>query len=346
MSGAVEGAELVFRLDDPDHDLAGVRLWQELGIPGDQLDFAEVDGGWELRLPRPTAHRLEYLFEVRDGDGQAALRVDPTNPLVVDGAFGEHSVLELPGYTAPPWADVDPVASVSEPLVVARTVLGDVQVSVWSPADADPDEPLPLLVAHDGPEFASYAGLTQYVGAGVADKELPRMRVALVAPGERNRWYSADLDYAAALVHRVLPEVRATYACASDTVLMGASLGALAALHAEWSHPGTFAGLFLQSGSFFTRDTDPQEEDFSGFGAVTSFVRRVLAAGVAPSRPAVGMTAGSAEENVHNNRVMAAQLSELGLEVSFAESPDAHNFTAWRDTFDPHLTALLQRVWG
>ena len=50
---------------------------------------------------------------------------------------------------------------------------------------------------------------------------------------------------------------------------MGRSLGALAALHAEWAHPGTFAGLFLQSGSFFTVETDPQEQDFSAFGAVT-----------------------------------------------------------------------------
>ncbi len=346
MSGVVEGAEVVFRLDDPDHELTGVRLWQELGIPDDSLDFREVDGGWELRLPRPTAHRMEYLFEVRDGDDQEVLGVDPANPQVVDGAFGTHSVLELPGYTEPSWAAVDPVPSVVEPLVVAGTVLGAVQVSVWSPADADTDEPLPLLVAHDGPEFAGYADLTQYVGAGVADKTLPRLRLALVAPGDRNAWYSADPDYSAALVHRVLPGVREAYACAPDVVLMGASLGALAALHAEWSHPGTFAGLFCQSGSFFTLDTDPQEREFSGFGAVTAFVGRVLAAEVAPSRPAVGMTAGSAEENVHNNRVMAAALSELGLDVSFAENPDAHNFTAWRDTFDPHLTALLQRVWG
>ncbi len=341
----MEGAELVFRLDDPEHDLSGVRLWQELGIPGDSLDFGRVDEGWELRLPRPTVHRLEYLFEARNGDDATSTTVDPDNPLVVEGAFGEHSVLELPGYTPPPWAAVEPVASTVEPLVVPGTALGDVEVSVWAPADAEPGERLPLLMSHDGPEFAQYAELTQYVGASIAGGELPRARVALLAPGERNVWYAADIDYAAALTHQVVPALREAYASADDVVLMGASLGALAALHAEWSHPGTFAGLFLQSGSFFTRDTDPQEEDFSGFDAADAFVRRLLAAEQAPSLPAVGMTSGSAEENVHNNRVLAARLAELGLEVSFAENPDAHNFTAWRDVFDPHLTALLQRVW-
>jgi enterochelin esterase family protein len=179
----------------------------------------------------------------------------------------------------------------------------------------------------------------------VADHELPRMRLALVAPGDRNAWYAADLDYAAALTHLVLPTIRSEYATPDNVALTGVSLGALAALHAEWAHPGTFAGLFLQSGSFFTVDTDPQEEEFSAFPNVTAFVRRVLSAPAAASAPAVAMTCGSTEENVHNNRVMADRLSGLGWEVSYAESPDVHNFTSWRDTLDPHLTALLQRVW-
>jgi enterochelin esterase family protein len=28
------------------------------------------------------------------------------------------------------------------------------------------------------------------------------------------------------------------------------------------------------------------------------------------------------------------------------EVPDLHNYTAWRDAFDPHLTALLTRIAG
>ncbi|MDF2968485.1 MAG: putative esterase [Nocardioidaceae bacterium] len=347
MVSGVEGAEVVFRLDDPEGHLTAVRLWQELGLPGDSLDFEPVDGGWELRLPRPTVHRMEYLFQVTGVDGEQATAVDPTNPRVVGGAFGEHSVLELPGYQPPAWCEAEEVPSRLEPLTVPGTPLGTtVTGQIWSPDDSEPDEMLPLLVCHDGPEFAAHAALTRYVGALVADDALPRMRLAMLDPGERNTRYAADLDYAATLTQAVLPAVRDRYATRENVVLMGASLGALAALHAEWSHPESFAGLFLQSGSFFTPETDPQEAGFPGFGAITGFVQRVLAARAAPSSPAVTLTCGSAEENVHNNRVMAARLAAFDWDVSFTESPDVHNFTAWRDTLDPHLTALLHRVWG
>lgn len=342
---AVEGAEVVFRLADPDHSLSGVRLWQDLAIPGDRLEFAQVDGGWELRLPRPSVHRMEYMFEVRDDDGEVTLGLDPSNPLVVGGAFGEHSWLELPGYVAPGWIDVEPVQSTIDDLPVTGTPVGDIEVRVWSPADADAAEALPLLLSHDGPEFMTYAGLTHYVGAMVAGGGLPGLRLALLRPGERNPWYAANDDYAATLVKHALPAVTAAYATEAEPVLMGASLGALAALHAEWKHPGTFGGLFLQSGSFFTLQTDPQEADFSHFAAVTGFVTEVLAATDPPSRPMIVMTSGSVEENVHNNRVMSAHLGSLGYDVEYGETPDVHSFTAWRDALDPYLTALLLRVW-
>ena len=338
------GAEVVFRLADAHHELTGVRLWQELGLPAEQLEFKPVAGGWELRLPRPTVHPIEYLFLQCDADGAESAITDPTNPLVVTGPFGARSVLTLPGYTAPSWLDLQPVPSRLGELV-ATTAVGDVAVQVWAPAYARPREPLPLLLYHDGPEFAGYAELTQYAGAMIATGALPPFRVALLSPGDdRDRRYAVNEDYAAALTHAVLPQICDAHP-STRPVVAGASLGALAALHAEWRHPGSFAGLFLQSGSFFTLDTDPQEAGFGRFDPVSAFVAAVLSASRTPSTPAYGITSGSAE-NVHNNRVTAAHLSRLGCEVTYAESPDVHSYTAWRDVLDPHLTALLHRVWG
>ncbi len=340
----VDGAELVFRLADPDRSLKAVRLWQDFGVPGDLLDFLPVDGGWELRLARPSTQRVEYRFEVTDGEGTSET-LDPTNPLVVGSAFGDRSWLALPGYAPPGWTATEPAAATLTELAVADTPVGTVDVTIWSPADADPSEPLPLLLCHDGPEFATLGGLTHYAGAMVATGALPRFRVALLRPTDRNPWYAANPDYAAALVDHVLPRVRYTVASAVPTVLMGASLGALAALHAEWTRPGTFAGLFLQSGSFFQHATDPQESDFAFFGPVTDFVGTVLGAQSPSSLPGVAMTCGATEENVHNNRVMAARLSGLGIDVELVEAPDVHSFTSWRDVLDPHLTRLLAGLW-
>ena len=55
---------------------------------------------------------------------------------------------------------------------------------------------------------------------------------------------------------------------------MGASLGALAMLHAHRMHPDLFGGLFLQSGSFFRQRLDRYERGFPRFGRISRFVGR------------------------------------------------------------------------
>lgn len=41
---------------------------------------------------------------------------------------------------------------------------------------------------------------------------------------------------------------------------------------------------------------------------------------------------------------MAAALDRLGYDVQLAEVRDVHNYTAWRDAFDPHLVDLVKVV--
>jgi len=127
---------------------------------------------------------------------------------------------------------------------------------------------------------------------------------------------------------------------------MGASLGALALLHEHRLYPASFGGLFLQSGSFFRQRFDSQESSFVRFRRITRFVGKVLSdKGWAHPIP-LTMTCGSAEENLHNNRWLRDVLSGQDYEIDWAEHPDAHNWVAWRDTFEPHLSRFLQRVWG
>jgi enterochelin esterase-like enzyme len=39
-------------------------------------------------------------------------------------------------------------------------------------------------------------------------------------------------------------------------------------------------------------------------------------------------------------------LSTQGYDVAWRENRDGHNWIAWRDTFEPDLLPLLQRVWA
>jgi enterochelin esterase family protein len=336
---------VTFRLADADSAMESTRLLPALSLPGADLDFTFADGEWRLTLPRPQVHRMEYRFRLHHRDGGDEEICDPGNALRAPGAFGDKSVIEFPGYTPPAWLGAEQVPGETADLAVPAPLLGrDLAVRVWSPAPAD--EPLPLLVAHDGPEYDRLAGLTGYAAAMIAAGDLPPFRVALLAPGDRDDEYAANPRYAATLHQRVLPLLRATVAVAEPVVGMGASLGGLAMLHAQRALPGLFGGLFLQSASFLTVDLDPQEQHrFSRFGQVSVYVADVLRTVPHETVPVV-MTCGTAEENLANNRQMAATLAKQGYDARLVEVPDAHNYVAWRDAFDPALTALLAAVWS
>ena len=225
--------------------------------------------------------------------------------------------------------------------VVVRVLGRTLRLRVWSPGEGE----LPLLLVHDGPEYAKQAALLDWAGAMIQAEAVAPFRVALLPPGDRNEWYSASAAYGRALVHRVLPTLRDQIPVAGRPVGMGASLGALAMLHAQWAWPGTFGGLFLQSGSYFVPRFDRQESGFPRYGRIVRFVRSVLRATAHEDPVPVAMTCAGDEENIHNNRAMAAALAGLGYEVQLAEISGRHDFTSWRDGLDPHLTRLLANVW-
>jgi enterochelin esterase-like enzyme len=342
----VRADSVIFRVADPHHRLAGVRLEQDVGRRGDRLGFARTTGGWQLAVPRPRVWRMEYRLELSHPDGGREVVCDPANPRRAPGAFGDKSVLEFDDYLPPAWLRATRAAGRSAELrIPSRYLKAEVYARLWAPADAEPDEPLPLLVAHDGPEYDALSGLTGYAAAMVAAGRLPRHRVALLGPGERDEWYSANVSYARALALAVLPAVRREVGVAGPAVAMGASLGGLAALHAQRRHPGLFGGLFLQSGSFFNRRLDPQERGFARFARITRFVGDVRRRTIPGEPVPTVLTCGVLEENLGNNREMAAALWAQGYPVELVELPDVHNYVAWRDAFDPHLTDLLRAVW-
>jgi enterochelin esterase family protein len=116
-------------------------------------------------------------------------------------------------------------------------------------------------------------------------------------------------------------------------------------LHAQRRAPKRFAGLFLQSGSFFQPRLDPQESGFARWQRIVRFTGRVLRSASGPAVPTV-LTCGAVEENLANNRSMAGALRGQGYDVTFAETRDGHNWINWRNALDPHLITLLRRVWS
>jgi enterochelin esterase-like enzyme len=336
-AAVVDEDGVTFVLADRNRRLAGVRLIQDLGLA--EIAFVRERTEWWLRLPRPPVDRMEYLFEVEDANGRRHTITDPTNPDRAPGAFGDKSVITFPGYELPAWLRADRVAGEHLPFEIEAPLL-DTSVTgiVWQPTALA--GPAPLLVVHDGPEYAQLGEFTGYLAAGIESGELPPVRAALLGPGERNAWYSANPAYARTLVEAILPQLPPS----TVRIGVGVSLGALAMLHAHSAWPAAFDAMLLQSGSFFTPDLDGQESGFSGWEPVTEFVASVHEAASDPHPVPVAMTCGIPEENLANNQRMAQTLQRLGHPVEIATMRDAHNYTCWRDGLHPHLTGLVDSV--
>jgi enterochelin esterase-like enzyme len=353
MSPIVSETGVVFTVEDPAGDLSGVNLYQELQRPrlGPAFTRSPETNSWQLRLPRPDVDRMEYMLELAHKDGSRQLTIDSSNPLTAPGPFGDKSVIEWPAYSPPSWleGDFNSPGSIVGKSIDCRPLETSLPVLLWASLGADAGQPLPLLVAHDGPQYSEFSKLLMMLDRKTADGELPPMRAALIGPVERNEIYSASAVYGRVLAHRILPWLN-RYAPTPQgrrfRVGMGASLGGLAMLHVHRTYPASFGALFLQSGSFFRQRFDKHERDFPRFRRISRFVGRVLSSEEWIHPVPVTMTCGLIEENLANNRAVHDALAAQSYDVGLATNRDGHNWVSWRDTFDPHLVGLLQRVWS
>ena len=342
---------ITFRLADATGELAAVGLMQDLRRPRDWTPLHKDGDVWTVDFPLPDANRMEYQLKTVRPSGEEAVICDPANPLRVPGAFGDKSVLHLPGYTPPAWIDDDsaPPGDTFRAVLPSLRMRADIEARIWTSAGGDLEQPLPLLIAHDGPEYADYSGLIHFLEHMTAAGRLPPMRaVLLTPPWPRDEHYSASAAYARALVSDVMPALQWLAPMPKDgpgPVAMGASLGALALLHAHRFRSQSFGGLYLQSGSYFRQRYDKQESGFGRFRRVSRFIGEVLNAETIDHAVPTVLTCGTVEENLANNRAVAAALERQGYPVRLVVNRDSHSYVGWRDTFDPHLVDLLTQVW-
>ena len=195
-----------------------------------------------------------------------------------------------------------------------------------------------LLVVLDGPEYQRQMRLLGLLRRFVERGEIRPHRVALVVPENRMETYSASARFAHTLVE-TLADLK------GKPVGVGSSLGGLALLHAHRLEPSSFAGLFLQSGSYFRRRSDPQESRFGRFGRIDRFVGTVLRGVDEPLPVPTTLTCALDEENYVNNAAVARALAEQGYPVEFHAARGGHDWPTWRRALELHLPALLRRAW-
>ena len=281
-------------------------------------------------LPRPSGERRTWVAGDRMGFRRALgdARVDPRGRESVRDAVGrERSVVSLPRAPAQPWLTRrDGVAR-----GVTTRLDGPDGRRVWVHEPAAPEGRLPIVVALDGDVWTGAHDLATTVDNLVDDAVVrPPLLVMLDSGGRERR---RDLDAASLadwLADRLLPWVRDRWSSgesAAEVVVVGQSLGGLAALEAALRRPDAIGGVLSQSASLWRADL----AELAG-----------LAAATAPARLRCYVEVGTQEWLLREpNERLARALAAAGADVRYVEYNGGHDYACWRGGVADGLRHLL-----
>lgn len=338
----VDGSDVTFVWRGPAEQVF-LRCWISGFDTAQPLQSLTGTDLWATTIDLPPGSRIEYKFEVIAA-GQRHLVLDPLNPVLAHDPFGANSVCQGSGYERPSWTLHDPEARRGglETIRLDSGAFRDRrEVAVYLPARFRRNRRYPLLVVHDGHDYLRYADLHTVLDNLIHYLEIPQLIVTLTQSPDRLREYAADDRHAAFVADDLLPYLAANYPLLDDRTargIMGASFGAVAALHTAWRTPDLFGCLLLQSGSFAFSDIgrhnlgpvfDPVARFMNGFRENPGNLSGK-----------VYVSCGIYESLIYENRSLLPRLQAQGLDVRFEEARDAHNWENWRDRLRSGLSWL------
>lgn len=328
-------------------------VWQGAEPPllrGDWNDWSEaaglawerVKGGgkrpaggavWTATLELAPDAYMEYCLGTDDK------RVDdPLNPRRVSNGMGKYNhCFYMPQGGPTPLARRDRTAPRGElvqlDLPTHMMVAGQKRrLVLYRPAA---QEPVPLLLVYDGPDYLRRASLATLVDNLIAQRRIQPIALAMLANGRGARMAEyGGSDGTLAFVHEmVMPAAREHLPLIDITEqpgafgVMGASMGGLMALATGLRLPHIFGRVLSQSGAFY-------------FGSYPTTAVELVEQG--PARPVrIWMDVGRYEGLLDGNRRMAIQLQARGYDVAYREFNAGHNYSAWRDDLQRGLEALF-----
>lgn len=310
----------------------------------DPPPFTRLAGSdvWVLILRLPATAMIEYRIGV-GRHGRRAELIDPLNPATTTNPFGSNSVATGAAYELPAWAEprADVVGGHLGEIRIRSRVWGERRHhGLYLPRAPVDSGGLPLVVVHDGDDFVNHSRLLTVIDNLVADDVIPPVAALLHRPQTRHREYADDPRHAEHIVDEVLSHVseRADID-PGRRLLVGSSLGAVAALSVGWRHPDQFSTQVLLSGSFAGKTTGDRPGDI--FEPVVGLVERVDEDGrLADHR--IYLSCGRYEGLIDLNRALVPRLRAVGASVRYEETWDGHQWASWRDRLGPALAYALR----
>jgi enterochelin esterase family protein len=313
------------------------------------------DGVWRTTVQLPPDLRSSYQFcPVRDQpvrnnhpDDERYRAIldlgvtDPSNPVVIGPStfpsLAPASVLELPAALPQPWHARKSEASAGD---VSRHELGASTFSIYTPSGHDDvRETLPVAILFDARVWVPIdiaATFDNLIAAGAIPPTVAIL-VDSIKGATRVESLTRPELFMTFLLDELLPYVAARRAITTEptrTVLVGQSLGGLAATYAGLHAPERFGLILTQSGAFWWRGEPPDTID----GSALIDAYRISAR--QPVR--FFLEAGLLEREIlTTNRLLNEVLRERGYDVTSREYSGGHDYACWRGGLADGLIALL-----
>lgn len=300
---------------------------------------------WFATIDLPSGSRIEYRMLVRHGDHVDDM-LDPLNPETAIGPTSTMSVLRAQGYETPWWALPQPSVvpgEITELRFHSRALRREAHVTLYSPSRMRRDDPLPLLVVHDGGDFLTHAGFGTVLDNLMDRRLMADTVVAFTHPGDRLKEYGASIAHGRFLTAELVPLLEERLPLRAEPagrVLAGASFGAIAALSAAVHAPGFYGGLLLESASFLYTVVGREHAGGPVFDPVVRFVNAVRA-NPQPTVEHIFLSYGAFEPSAQRNLAMVDVLRRMADQVRVAEALDGHTWTGWRDRLLDALSWLF-----
>jgi len=191
-----------------------VELVRWINANPERLPFRRVPGTtlWVLRLPVEDGGRFEYKLALTRGADEDWV-LDPLNPIRAGDPLGENPVCRTHGYAPPDWTSRRgaPAGRIVS-LTIDSTVFAETREErVYLPAGYAAGGAYPLVVVHDGRDYATYGDLTVALDNLIAAGDIPPLLALLIQTEDRMGEYPRRRRHARYVVDELLPAAAAGF---------------------------------------------------------------------------------------------------------------------------------------
>jgi enterochelin esterase-like enzyme len=267
---ATDGYSLVtflWRDDGSARNVAVIQDWGTDGMREHHMTLLPGSDLWYLTRRMRSDTRTTYQLSPSsslDRSELAPYQVDPLNPNTFTAFLAENgndilfSLLELPHAPALPWRET---AMPRTGTVQLHTPFEDQRrLWVYVPSTAA-TAPLPVLVVFDGRLYKDQFRLPRVLDYLIGMEQIPPV-LALMIDNLDRRELQCQPEFAAYVTEQLMPWLRSVYPVTTEprqNIVLGSSLGGLAAVFIAYSYPNVFGTVFSQTGWFRWRpEGDPE----------------------------------------------------------------------------------------